>query len=60
MSDESEDYEFYILEDDCWIIWDTNDSVRVWYPDLEETFLGNGKNIVYQVDGVGEYMKIVV
>lgn len=59
MSDESEDYEFYILEDDCWIIWDTDDSVRVWYPDSEETFFGDEKNIIYQVDG-GEYIKVAV
>ena len=60
VSDESEDYEFYILEDGCWIIWDMDDSVRVWYPDSEETFFGDGKNIVYQVDGGGKYIKAVV
>lgn len=60
VSDESEDYEFYILEYDCWIIWDMDDSVRVWYPDSEETFFGDGKNIVYQVDGGGKYIKAAV
>jgi hypothetical protein len=37
-----------------------DDSVRVWYPDSEETFFGDGKNIVYQVDGGGKYIKAAV
>lgn len=47
VSDESCDYEFYILESDCWIIQDLG-SIRVWYPDSEETFFGKDKEIVYE------------
>lgn len=36
VSDESCDYEFFILENGCWIIQDM-DNIRVWYPDSEET-----------------------
>lgn len=47
VSDESCDYEFYILESDCWIIQDMG-NIRVWYPDSEETFFGKDKEIVYE------------
>lgn len=59
ISDESCDYEFYILECDCWIIKDM-DNIRVWYPDSEETFFGNDKDIVYEVSGEDEYTKVAV
>ena len=59
VSDESCDYEFYILECDCWIIQDMG-NIRVWYPDSEETFFGNEKDIVYQKAGNDEYIKIAV
>ena len=47
VSDESCDYEFYILESDCWIIQNMG-NIRVWYPDSEETFFGKDKEIVYE------------
>lgn len=59
VSDESCDYEFFILEDDCWIIEEADGNIRVWYPDSEETFFGSGKDIVHEVLG-NEYMKIAV
>lgn len=59
ISDESCDYEFFILEDDCWIVQETDGNIRVWYPDSEETFFGREKDIVYEVLG-NEYMKIAV
>lgn len=59
VSDESCDYEFYILECGCWIIQDM-DNIRVWYPDSEETFFGNDKDIVYQVSGKEGYIKVAV
>lgn len=59
ISDESCDYEFFILEDDCWIIEEADGNIRVWYPDSEETFFGSGKDIVHEVIG-NEYMKIAV
>lgn len=58
ISDESCDYEFFVLEDDCWII-EADGNIRVWYPDSEETFFGKEKDIIYEVSG-NEYIKIAV
>lgn len=60
INDESCDYEFYILERDCWIVQETNGSIRVWYPDSEETFFGKETDIVYEITGEREYIKIAV
>ncbi len=60
VSDESEKYEFYILECNCWIIQEMDGTIRVWYPDMEETFFGNDKDIVYEVVGKDEYVKVAV
>lgn len=38
LSDESEKYDFFILEGDCWIIQEFDETVRVWYPDSDEPF----------------------
>jgi len=55
ISDESCDYEFYIMECDCWIIQEIEDgNIRVWYPDSEETFFGNEKEIVFEKVNKGE------
>ena len=58
-SDESCDYEFYILECGCWIIQDMG-NIRVWYPDSEETFFGKENDIVYEKAGNDEYIKVAV
>ncbi len=60
VSDESENFEFYILECGCWIIQDMDGTIRVWYPDMEETFFGKDKDIVYEVAGKEEYIKVAV
>jgi len=65
ISDESKDYEFYILDynwcdNDVWIIQDANGNIRVWDPDAEETFFGKDKDIVYEVAGKDKYIKIAV
>lgn len=60
VDDESEDYEFYIMECNCWIIQEMDGGIRVWYPDVEETFFGNDKDIVYEVAGKDEYIKVEV
>ncbi len=39
-SDESNDYEFFILEDGCWIIQDADGGIRIWEPDSGEPFWG--------------------
>ena len=59
VSDESCDYEFYILECGCWIIHDMG-NIRVWYPDSEETFFGKENDIVYEKAGNDEYIKVAV
>lgn len=59
ISDESCDYEFYILENGCWIIQDMGD-IRVWYPDSDETFFGREKDIVYEKAGNDMYIKVAV
>lgn len=59
VSDESCDYEFFILEDDCWIIQETDGRIRVWYPDSEETFFGKEQDIIFEVVG-NNYLKVAV
>lgn len=61
VSDESCDYEFFIMECDCWIIREVDGNIRVWYPDSEETFFGKDKEIVFErVAEREEYIKIAV
>ncbi len=60
VDDESCNYEFYILECNCWIIQEMEGNIRVWYPDDEETFFGKDKDIVYEVAGKNEYIKVAV
>lgn len=50
-SDQSNDYEFFVLDDGCWIIQDADGKIRVWDPDSEETFFGMEKDILYEVAG---------
>ena len=43
LSDESGDYDFFILGDDCWIIEEPGSgNIRVWHPEFEEPFFGKG------------------
>ena len=61
VSDESCDYEFYIMECDCWIIQESDGNIRVWYPDSEETFFGKEKEIVFEkIAEKEEYKRVVV
>lgn len=57
---ESCDYEFYTMKCNCWIIWEVDGNIRVWYSDSEETFFGNDKNIVLEKNDKGEYMQVAV
>lgn len=64
-SDESNDYDFYILDDDSWIILDASGKVRVWNKDLldcGETFFGNPNQDTFVCEKIGEntYKKVVV
>lgn len=38
VSDQSNDYEFFVLGDRCWIIQDADGRIRVWEPDSGEPF----------------------
>lgn len=40
LSDESGQYDIFVLEGNSWIIQEPDGNVRVWYPELEETFFG--------------------
>lgn len=60
ISNETEDYEFDILEDRSWIMIDMDGKIRTWHPDYEETFFGNNGDIVFEKDDKGEYRKIAV
>lgn len=42
VSDESNDYEFFILDDGFWILQDADGRIRVWEPDSGEPFWGEG------------------
>lgn len=65
ISDESEKYEFYILDSHCdndvWIIQDIlSGSIRVWDNTSDESFFGKEKDIVYEKTDEGEYLKVAV
>ena len=60
VSNETEDYEFEILEDKSWILIDMDGKIRVWHPDYEESFFGKSMDIVFEKDDDGEYRQIAV
>lgn len=60
LSDESEDFEFYILSNNCWIICGFDGSLRVWTEDSGETFFGIEKDMIFEASGNGAYRKAVV
>lgn len=64
ISDESEDYEFYILDSNCdsdvWIIQDVDGNIRVWDRTMEELFFGKDSEYVYEKTDKGEYMQVAV
>lgn len=65
ISDESEDYEFYILtcnwcDNDTWIILDSEGNIRVWDNTSDELFFGKEKDIVYERTDEGEYRQVAV
>lgn len=64
ISDESEDYEFYILNSNCdndvWIVLDANGNIRVWDNTSDELFFGKEKDIVFERTDEGEYRQIAV
>ena len=64
ISDESEDYEFYILNSNCdndvWIIQDMNGNIRVWDNTSDELFFGKKSEYVFEKTDKGEYRQIAV
>ncbi len=65
ISDESEDYEFYILNSNCdndvWIIQDMiSGNIRVWDNTSDELFFGKEKDIVFERTDEGEYRQVAV
>lgn len=66
ISDESEKYEFYILDSywcdsDTWIIQDMiNGNIRVWDRTSEELFFGKESECVFEKNDQGEYMQVAV
>lgn len=65
LSDESENYEFYILtcswcDNDTWIILDSEGNIRVWDSTSEELFFGRESECVYEKNDKGEYVRVVV
>ena len=67
VSDESEIYDFYILEENTWIILDAEGNIRVWEQDFldfgSSTFFGEPEEFVYErsmVSGKEEYIKATV
>ena len=60
-NNEMDDYEVYFLYDNSWIILESDGSIRVWYPDSEETFFGMNEDIVYEkTDRLEKYIKVAV
>ena len=65
ISDESEKYEFYILDRnwcdcDTWIIQDMDGNIRVWDSTSEELFCGKESEYVFEKTDRGEYRQIAV
>ncbi len=65
ISDESEDYEFYILDynscdHDMWIIQDANCNIRVWNRTMEELFFGKESEYIYEKTGKGKYRQVAL
>ena len=65
LSDESEDYEFYILtcswcDNDTWIILDSEGNIRVWDSTSEELFFGKESELVFEKTDKGEYRQVAV
>lgn len=65
MSDESEMYEFYILDSnwcdcDTWIIQDMDGNIRVWDSTMEELFFGQKSDYVCEKTDKGEYIPVAV
>ena len=63
--DESRDYDFYILEENTWIILDADGKIRVWdkdFLDCGETFFGNPDNVNIVCEKIGEntYKEVAV
>ena len=63
VSDESEIYDFYILEENTWIILDADGNIRVWEQDFldcaSSTFFGNPEDFVYQKED-NKYIKVAI
>ena len=64
ISDESEDYEFYILNSNCdndvWIVLDANGNIRVWDNTSDELFFGKESEYVFEMNDQGEYIQVAV
>ena len=67
ISDESEKYEFYILDSnwcdcDTWIIQDMDGNIRVWDRTMmdELFFFGREAECVYEKTDKGEYLRVAV
>lgn len=64
VSDESEKYEFYILDsnndNDVWIIQDMDNNIRVWDRTSDELFFGKEYEYVFARTDKGEYVPVAV
>ena len=67
VSDEQRYYDFYILEENTWIIQDADGNIRVWEHDFldccDDTFFGHPEDFVYERNmesGNEEYIKVAV
>ena len=64
ISDESEDYEFYILESHCdndvWIIQDMSGNIRVWDNTSDELFFGKESEYIFEKNSKGKYIPVAV
>ena len=63
LSDESGQYDIFILEDNYWIVQELDGSIRVWYQDLEETFYRRQEDIICEKIRKGnqyDYVQVAV
>lgn len=60
LSDEADQYEYSVLEPECWIIQEPDGTVRVWDRSMGVSFFDSGLDCVYEKGRDGRYIPVTV